>query len=260
MLGMYICPPNAMDKESEMGKEWDSKCLPLAFYDKFVQMERILGHILKSPGFIPDKYRDELLLNPRPYNFLRLFVALHACSASDLSRMVVHRPGPMKVSQSLASYAYSWVKYFTNEANINGIPYSKYRQYAYFVDGLHNKYSPIKKFLEQDFQPCHDRHNNIPISLELHNLPATIASLASTHGISLSTTCAQIQQVHDDDSNNKSHPAFDDNGIGTLMTSIQQLHAKRNDKSSPVQCWLCDGPHTFRDCDQLKRLHSVCAK
>lgn len=268
MLGIYICPPNSMDKNSEMGKEWDSKCLPFAFYDKFPQSERILSHILRSPGFLPDKYKDELLLNPKPYNFLRLFIALHACSGSDLSTMVVHHPGAMKISQSLVSYAYSWVKYFTNEANINGIPYSKYWQsYAYFVDGLHHKYAPIKKFLEQDFQSHHDRHNNIPISLELHNLPATIASLATIHGISISSQNGQVQQVKVPDNNtpidneDPKSPMIDD-----VLSSIQQIHQFSNQdsvhkgKSTNVQCWLCDGPHTFRACDQLKRLHSVCAK
>jgi hypothetical protein len=59
-----------------MGKEWTSDCLPLAFHDKFVQSERIIGHILRSPKFLPDKYKDELMLSPKPYNFLRLFIAL----------------------------------------------------------------------------------------------------------------------------------------------------------------------------------------
>jgi hypothetical protein len=158
MLGIYLCPPNAMDKTSEMGKEWSSGCLPLAFHEKFVQSERILSYILRSPKFFPTKYKDELMLNPKPYNFLRLFIALHACPASDLSNIVVRRPAPMKLTQSLASYAYGWVQYFNNEANVNGMMYPKYRQYAYyFIDGLHAKYSPIKKFLEQDFLPHHDR-------------------------------------------------------------------------------------------------------
>jgi len=46
MLGIYIRPPNSMGKGTEMGKEWSSDCLPLAFHDKFVQSERLLGHIL----------------------------------------------------------------------------------------------------------------------------------------------------------------------------------------------------------------------
>lgn len=269
MLGIYICPPNAMDKNSEMGKEWDSGSLPHAFYDKRVQSERILSHILRSPKFIPDKYKDELLLNPKPYNFLRLFIALHACSGSDLSSMVVHRPGPMKASQSLASYAYSWVKYFLNEANINGVPYSKYRQYAYFIDGLHPKFAPIKKFLEQDFMPFHDRHDNIPISLELNNLPATIASLAQIHGISLANSSTTIQQVSfqsDVDNQFVDDGKADDDMV--LMDSIQKVGFKvakidkpmKSSVKRDVQCWLCDGAHAFRQCDQLKRLQSICAQ
>ena len=64
MIGIYICPPNAMEKDSEMGKEWDSNSLPLAFHEKLVQSERILSHILRSPKFILEKYKDDLLLNP----------------------------------------------------------------------------------------------------------------------------------------------------------------------------------------------------
>ena len=73
----------------------------------------------------------------------------------------------MKNSQTLAQYALSWVHYFNDEANINGIMYSKFRQYCYFVDGIAGKYSMIKKYLEMEFTPSHDRANNIPISLEL---------------------------------------------------------------------------------------------
>jgi hypothetical protein len=264
MLGLYICPPNAMDKDSEMGTEWDAGGLPLAFYDKRVQSERILSLILNSPKFIPDKYKDELLLNPNPYNFLRLFITLYTCSASSLSLKVVLQPGRMKASQSLASYAYEWVQYFNNEANVNGMPYSKYRQYTYFVWGLHNRYAPIKKFLEQDFKPYHDRHNNIPISLELHNIPATIASLAIVHGISPTTsTTGHIQQLQDTshEVDARASPQDANNDASVLLDSIRQVQSKgeRHGKSQ-VQCWLCDGSHTFRECGELKRLHAVCAK
>lgn len=45
--------------------------LPLVFYDKCVQSEHILCQILRSPKFLPDKqYKDELLLNPMPYDVL----------------------------------------------------------------------------------------------------------------------------------------------------------------------------------------------
>jgi hypothetical protein len=257
MLGIYLCPPNAMDKTSEMGKEWTSDSLPLAFHDKHVQSERILGHILRSPKFIPTKYKDELMLNPNPYNFLRLFIALHACSASDLSTVIVRRPLPMKASQSLASYAYAWLQYFTNEANVSGMSYSKYKQYAYFVDGLHTRYSPIKKFLEQDFLPQHDRENDIPISLELHNIPATIASLAKLHGISPQMNNNQVQQIQ-----TMGHQESDIEASHTIWDSIQklQMNKKVPTKKTAVQCWLCDGQHTFRECNQLTKLRTVCAK
>mmetsp|Transcript_17203 Transcript_17203/g.32572 ORF Transcript_17203/g.32572 Transcript_17203/m.32572 type:complete len:491 (+) Transcript_17203:1535-3007(+) len=256
-----------MDKDSEMGKEWDSNSLPTAFHDKFVQSERILSHILRSPKFILDKYKDELLLNPRPYYFLRLFVTIHTCSASSLSMKVVLRPEKMKISQSLASYAYEWVKYFTNEANVNGMPYSKYCQYTYFMWGLHNKYTPIKKFLEQEFRQHHDHENNVPISLELHNLPATIASLATVHGISVApTTSVQIHHVSDErDLSNGGHDNHD-NSVTVLDKSIKSITStsKPNkpvaSKKGSVQCWLCDGPHTFCECKDLKRLNAVCAK
>lgn len=94
----------------------------------------------------------------------------------------------MKVSHLLALYASAWVKYFINEANINGVPYSKYRKYAYFFDGLNQMLATVKKILEQDFLPSHNHQNNIPISLKLNNVPANIASLAYVHGISLPHT------------------------------------------------------------------------
>lgn len=31
MIGIYLPPPNAMQKDSEMGKEWDSKALPTSY-------------------------------------------------------------------------------------------------------------------------------------------------------------------------------------------------------------------------------------
>jgi hypothetical protein len=185
MLGIYLPPPNAMEKNSEMGKEWDSKALPNVFYLRFTKMEHILSHILLSPGFFPKSMSDDLHLNPKPYNFLRLFMALHSNSVPDLSDRVIKRPGPMKNSQTLSQYALSWVNYFSDECNINGIQYSKFRQYCYFVDGISGRYNSIKKFLEMEFTLSHDRINNIPIALELRNLPTTIVSLCNTHGISM---------------------------------------------------------------------------
>jgi hypothetical protein len=64
MLGIYLPPPNAMEKNSEMGKEWDSQALPFVFYSRLNKMERLLSHILLSPDFFPKTMSDELQLNP----------------------------------------------------------------------------------------------------------------------------------------------------------------------------------------------------
>lgn len=88
---------------------------------------------------------DDLQLNPKPYNFLRLFMAIHSHAVPDLSDRVIKRPGPMKHSQTLSQYALAWVHYFDDEANVNGIVYSKFRQYCYFVDGMATKYSAVKR-------------------------------------------------------------------------------------------------------------------
>jgi hypothetical protein len=140
-----------MEKNSEMGKEWDSQSIPHVFYSRFNKMERILSHILLAPGFFPKFMLDDLHLNPKPYNFLRLFMAVHSHSVPDLSDRVIKRPGPMKNLQTLSHYALSWVNYFSDESNVNGIQYSKFRQYCYFVDGISSRYSSIKKFLEMEF-------------------------------------------------------------------------------------------------------------
>jgi hypothetical protein len=62
MIGIYLPPPNAMEKNSEMGKEWDSKALPYVFYSRFAKMEKVLTHIISSPKFFPDSMQDELQL------------------------------------------------------------------------------------------------------------------------------------------------------------------------------------------------------
>jgi hypothetical protein len=74
-----------MEKNSEMGKEWDSQCLPFVLYSRMQKMEKVLAHILTSPDFFPKDMSDELQLNPNPYNFLRLFMATHSHSVPDLS-------------------------------------------------------------------------------------------------------------------------------------------------------------------------------
>jgi hypothetical protein len=127
MLGIYLPPPNAMKKDSEMGVEWDSQALPFVFYSRFSKMEKVLSHILFAPEFFPKYMQDELQLNPKPYNFLRLFMAIHSNSVPDLSDRVIKRPGPMNHSQSLAQYALAWVNYFVDESNVNGVQYSKFR-------------------------------------------------------------------------------------------------------------------------------------
>jgi hypothetical protein len=137
------------------------------------------------------------------------------------------------------------------------MPYSKFCQYAYFIDGIHPRFAPIKKFLEQEFTSSHDRMNNIPISLELHNLPATITSLAVTHGISVGMASGQVQQVPilNEGHSNESDIDF------IIQESINQVNSKLHEKANPVvQCWFCDENHPFHQCTQLKRLHSVCAQ
>jgi hypothetical protein len=95
-----------MQKDSEMGKEWDSNSLPFIFYSRLAKMEKVLSHILLAPDFFPKSFHDELQLNPRPYNFLRLFMALRSSSVPELGDRIIKRPGPMKNSQTLAQYAF----------------------------------------------------------------------------------------------------------------------------------------------------------
>jgi hypothetical protein len=89
MIGIYLTPPNAMVKDSEMGKEWDSKTLPFVIYSHLAKMEKVLSHILSAPNFFPKSMNDELQLKPKPYNFLRLFMVLHSNSVPDLSDRVI---------------------------------------------------------------------------------------------------------------------------------------------------------------------------
>ena len=273
MLGIYLPPPNAMEKNSEMGKEWDSKALPHVFYSRFNKMERVLSHILFSPEFFPKAMSDDLHLNPKPYNFLRLFMALHSNSVPDLSDRVIKRPGPMKNSQSLSQYALSWVNYFTDECNVNGISYSKFRQYCYFIDGIAGRYNSIKKFLELEFTSSHDRINNIPISLELRNIPTTIISLCNIHGISISQQ--SIHQVDECSDTIEDNCCVDEDGVkndtfqtirkvqfdlGKQVKQIDKYKTSVPASSQKVQCWLCDGPHAFRQCSELVRMKNICFK
>jgi hypothetical protein len=131
MIGIYLTPPSAMEKNSEMGKEWDSQSLPYVFYSRFNKMERVLSHILFSPDFFPKSMSDDLQLNPNPYNFLCLFMTLKSHAVPELSDQVIKRPSMMKSSHTLSQYALLWVNYFLDEMNVNGVKYSKYRQYCY---------------------------------------------------------------------------------------------------------------------------------
>jgi hypothetical protein len=161
MIGIYLPPPNAMQKDSEMGSKWDSNALPFIFYSRLAKIDKVLSCILQSPDFFPKNMNDELQLNPKPYNFLRrLFMALRSNSVPELSDCIIKRPGPMKVSQSLAQYALSWVNDFADETNVNSIRYSRFRQYCYFVDGISGRYTSIKKFLEMEFKKSHDCADN----------------------------------------------------------------------------------------------------
>jgi Integrase core domain. len=194
-------------------------------------------------------------------------MALHSNSVPDLSDRIIKRPGSMKNSQSLAQYALSWVNYFNDESNVNGIDYSKFRQYCYFVDGISGRYSVIKKYLEMEFDRSHDRVNNIPISLELRNIPTTIASLCNIHGISIANS--NINQVIAGESNDQDDYC-DTSDVNE--SSIKKVHFQNKSKNSDsktstkqpkqtsVQCWLCDGPHSFRQCNELTRMRSLCIK
>jgi hypothetical protein len=270
MIGVYLTPPKAMEKNSIMGKEWDNKALPLVFYSRFEKMKKILSHILFSPDFFPKEMQDDLQLNPHPYNFLRLFMALHSHSVPDLSDRVIKRPGAMKQNQSLSQYALLWVNYFVDEENVNGVRYSKFRQYCYFLDGLPQKYSILRKFLEMEFMSNHNKVNNIPISLELRNLPSTITSLANIHGIPIvNSSASNIHQISDhpvdcDEESDKASIKAVMSNKSTSATNHQRdkLHSKqqKSQQQSTLRCWLCDGPHSFRQCTELTRMKSLCIK
>lgn len=150
---------------------------------------------------------------------------------------------------------------------MNGIKYSKFRQYCYFVDGISTKYSVIKKYLEMEFDQSHDQMNKIPITLELRNIPTTIASLCNVHGMTISTS--QVHQINEQESDNLDNCRDNE---GTIESSIKRLHVnsktKKTDskpstkslKQSNVQCWLCDGPHSFHQCNELTRMKTLCIK
>jgi hypothetical protein len=243
------------------------------------KMEKVLAHILTSPDFFPKDMNDDLQLNPNPYNFLRLFMAAHSHCVPDLSDRVIHRPTTMKHSQTLSQYALLWVHYFNDELNVNGVRYTKYRKMIYFLSGLPSKYSPLRKFLELEIIPPFDKEDNLPISLELHNLPSTIHSLSVLHGINLSAPSmgSNIHQVGDNVSQDDCHDtlpndikalnqhkpsvSFKEKSLPPVM-SHKSSHLKSALRSGDnnVQCWLCDGAHSFRHCQDLQRMKSVCIK
>ena len=95
IIGIYLTPLKAMEKNSEMGKEWDSLCLPNVLYEWLNKMEKILSHILTFLEFFPKDMNDELQLNPNLYNFLCLFMATHSHSVPELSNQVIQHPPSM---------------------------------------------------------------------------------------------------------------------------------------------------------------------
>jgi hypothetical protein len=267
MIGIYLTPTKAMTKTSEMGREWDNVALPKVLYSRFPKMEKVLTHILFAPDFFPKELQDDLQLNPQPYNFLRLFMATNSHAVPELSDQVIKRPGVMRSSQSLSQYALLWVNYFLDEATVNGVRYSKFRQYCYFLDGLPQRYSIFRKFLDMEFDSNHDKVDSIPITLELRNLPSTIQSLANIHGINL-TNSGNIHQItsdslvdcHSDDGIDHIKSIDLNKKIDKNFPSPQKKVQFASSTGSKVQCWLCDGPHGFRQCKDLDRMKSVCKK
>jgi hypothetical protein len=125
------------------------------------------------------------------------------------------------------------------------------------VDGISGKYSVIKKFLEMEFNHEHDRKNNIPITLELRNLPTTIVSLCNIHGISINqmTSNGNVHQIEDTPKMTSDENCCDNEPVtDTSIQKIQSTHRRAGHTSDKVskpnentktQCWLCDGPHSF---------------
>jgi hypothetical protein len=113
----------------------------------------------------------------------------------------------------------------------------------------------------------HDKIDNIPISLELRNLPSMILSMAHVHGIHIgnSTSNGNVNQLSSDlqESNDKVENddikiIKDDKKVKTLPKHTVKFSS--NSPSTSVQCWLCDGPHSFRQCQDIARMKSVCIK
>jgi hypothetical protein len=120
-----------------------------------------------------------------------------------------------------------------------------------------------------EFESIHDtKVDNIPISLELRNLPSTIQSLAQIHGLSMSSgVLTNVHQVED----TPVDCTDDDDGIHLIgdkkpkpMPSCKSpppsTSLSDRKTSLMVQCWLCDGPHNFRPCKDIARMKSVCIK
>jgi hypothetical protein len=45
-----------------------------------------------------------------------------------------------------------------------------------------------------------------------------------------------------------------------IFHKTDQSPPTSHQKTSTVQCWLCDGPHSFRQCSELNHMKSVCIK
>lgn len=88
-------------------------------------------------------------------------------------------------------------------------------------------------------------------------------SLCQIHGIT--SNAANIQQLNVDhtfDQDNCRSPTAPDDikRIQHHQTQTGDSDRLSKNKASQVQCWLCDGPHSFRQCQELTRMKSVCAK
>jgi hypothetical protein len=90
--------------------------------------------------------------------------------------------------------------------------------------------------------------------------------MAHIHGINMGTTMPGIiSQVSvpqdsacaDDNDNIK---AIDGKKATKVLPKRKVHFPSTSTSSSTVQCWLCDGPHSFHQCQELTKMKSVCIK
>mmetsp|Transcript_14774 Transcript_14774/g.27803 ORF Transcript_14774/g.27803 Transcript_14774/m.27803 type:complete len:174 (-) Transcript_14774:869-1390(-) len=101
----------------------------------------------------------------------------------------------------------------------------------------------------------------------LRNLPITITSLCNVHGISISQTnihlLSQQCEFNTEDCYDVTNTAsvkkvhFD---LNKRLNKIDKPITTSSTNKPAVQCWLCDGPHTFQQCSELTRMKNICAK